>query len=83
MKTKERILKCTLELAAENGLGNVSLSKIAEKVGIRKATLFSHFKSKDEIIRSLYDYLREQAQKSEWILWTMTNLLRTKVQKKC
>lgn len=62
IKTKEKILLCTLELAAENGLGNVSLSMIAEKVGIRKATLFSHYKSKDDIIQSLYDYLRGQAQ---------------------
>jgi len=67
MKTREKILYCLLELAAEKGLGNVSLSMIAEKVGIRKATLFSHFKSKDDIIQSLYEYLREQAQNKRTI----------------
>ena len=67
MKTREKILYCLLELAAEKGLGNVSLSMIAEKVGIRKATLFSHFKSKDDIIQSLYEYLREQAQKKRTV----------------
>lgn len=64
MKTKEKILTCTLELAAEKGLGNVSLAMIAEKVGVRKATLFSHFKSKNDIIESLYEYLRVQSQKN-------------------
>ena len=64
MKTRERVLYCLLELAAEKGLGNVSLSMVAEKVGIRKATLFSHFESKDDMIQSLYAYLREQAQKN-------------------
>lgn len=61
MKTKQRILICTLELASEVGLGNVSLQKIADRVGVRKATLFSHYKTKDEIIEALYKYLREQA----------------------
>jgi AcrR family transcriptional regulator len=36
MNTKERILLATLEFAAEDGLSGVSLSQIAEKVGIRK-----------------------------------------------
>lgn len=61
MKTKQRILMCALELASENGMGNVTLQKIADKVGVRKATLFSHYKSKDEIFEALYQYLRETA----------------------
>lgn len=65
MKTREKILCCTLALASENGLGNVSLSMIAEKVGVRKATLFSHFESKDDIIQSLYEYLRDKAKNKQ------------------
>lgn len=59
MNTKEKILRSTLELASEVGMGNVSLQKIADRVGVRKATLFSHYKSKDEIFTALYTYLRE------------------------
>lgn len=59
MNTRERILQSTLELASEVGMGNVSLQKIADRVGVRKATLFSHYKSKDEIFTELYVYLRE------------------------
>ena len=59
--TKESILVATLELASQKGLGAVSLSQIAKKVGIQKASLYSHFSSKDEIIDSLYKYLRTKA----------------------
>lgn len=61
MASRESILMATLELASQNGLGAVSLSQIAKKVGIQKASLYSHFSSKDEIIDSLYEYLRTKA----------------------
>ena len=61
MNKKEIILIATLELASENGLGNISLSQIAKRVGIQKASLYSHFSSKEEIIESLYEYLRKTA----------------------
>lgn len=53
----------TLELASENGLGNISLSQIAKKVGIQKPSLYSHFSSKEELIHGLYLYLRDNASK--------------------
>ena len=61
MATKESILTAALDLASEKGLGNVSLSQIAKKAGIQKASLYSHFSSKDEIITSLYEFLRKKA----------------------
>lgn len=64
MTTKEKILMATLELAAEKGLGAVSLSQIAKKVGIQKPSLYNHFSSKDEIIDGLYEYLRSQAKEN-------------------
>ena len=63
IKTREKILCDTLELAVQKGLGMASLSMIAEKVGIRKATIYSHFQFKDEMIQSLYAYLREKVEK--------------------
>ena len=64
MNNKESILKATLELASEKGLGNISLSQIAKKIGIQKTSLYSHFSSKEEIIDNLYEYLRETAKNS-------------------
>ena len=61
MNRKEEIILATLELAAEKGLGNVSMSQIAEKVGIQKPSLYNHFKSKDEIITAMYQYFREKS----------------------
>jgi AcrR family transcriptional regulator len=58
---KEDIIMATLELAAEKGLGNVSTSMIANKVGIKKPSLYNHFSSKDEIVEEMYQYLREKA----------------------
>lgn len=63
MNNKETIFHATLELASEKGLGNISLSQIAKKVGIQKSSLYSHFSSKEELIDGLYRYLRENASK--------------------
>ena len=62
MGRKEEILYATLELAAENGMKGVSMSQIADKVGIKAPSLYNHFKSKDEIIREMYIFFRGQAQ---------------------
>lgn len=61
MNRKEEILLVTLELAAENGLSNVSMAQIAEKIGIRKPSLYNHFKSKEEIIEAMYQYFRDKS----------------------
>ncbi len=64
MSRKEEIIYATLELASAYGMKGVSMSQIAEKVGIKAPSLYNHFKSKDEIITEMYCFLREQAQKN-------------------
>ena len=61
MNRKEEIVLITLELAAEKGLANVSMSMIADKIGIKKPSLYKHFASKEEIVDAMYEYLRRQA----------------------
>lgn len=61
MDKREEILLATLELASQKGLGSVSLGQIADRVGIKKPSLYNHFSSKDEIIKELYVYLRRKA----------------------
>lgn len=58
---KEEIVLTTLELAAQKGLASVSMSMIADKIGIKKPSLYKHFKSKDEIVEAMYQFLRQQA----------------------
>ena len=55
---KEEIIQATLELAAENGLGTVSMQQIADKLGITKASLYNHYSSRDDIVDAMYEYLR-------------------------
>ena len=61
MNRKEEIVLITLEFAAEKGLANVSMSMIADKIGIKKPSLYKHFASKEEIVEAMYEYLRRQA----------------------
>lgn len=64
MKRLEEIILATLDLASINGLGNVSLQMIADKVGIKKSSLFNHIENKDDLLEKMYNYLRENAKKS-------------------
>lgn len=61
MNRKEEIILTALKLASQDGLGSVSMSRIAEKIGIRKPSLYNHFKSKEEIISAMYKYLRDKS----------------------
>ena len=49
-KTRDEILKVALDLFSVNGYEATSISQIADAVGIRKASLYSHFSSKQEIL---------------------------------
>lgn len=64
MNRKEEIIYATLELASSCGMKGVSMSQIAEKVGIKAPSLYNHFKSKDDIIREMYGFLREKAKEN-------------------
>jgi AcrR family transcriptional regulator len=55
-KTKERIFDIAIQLFAKNGFNSTSMREIAEAVGIKKASMYSHFKSKDEILEKIIDY---------------------------
>lgn len=64
MNRREEIIYATLELASDKGIKGVSMSQIADKVGIKAPSLYNHFSSKEELIREMYGFLREQAQKN-------------------
>ena len=61
---KKEIIMAALELAANKGLGNVSMNMIADKVGIKKPSLYNHFASKEELVEAMYQFLREEAKKN-------------------
>ena len=53
MSTKERITEEALTLFAEKGYKGTSVKNIADAVGIKDASLYNHFKSKQEIFDSI------------------------------
>src|ERR1700727_2291243 len=50
--TRARIQQVALELFAEQGYERTALREIAERLGVTKAALYYHFKSKEDIVRS-------------------------------
>ena len=45
------IMKVALELFAEEGYHNTSISKIASRAGISKGLLYNYFDSKEDLIK--------------------------------
>ncbi|MFF0779579.1 TetR/AcrR family transcriptional regulator [Streptomyces sp. NPDC003720] len=57
--TRQRIQDVALELFVEQGYEKTSLREIAERLGVTKAALYYHFKTKEEIIVSLFEDLTQ------------------------
>lgn len=58
--TKKEILDAALELFSVQGFESTSTSQIAGAVGIRKASLYSHFENKQAILDELVKEVLEQ-----------------------
>ena len=59
MNNKEKIVRESLYLFAENGFDKTSVRDIAKRVGIRESAIYNHYKSKREI----FDVLLYEAKK--------------------
>ena len=58
--TKQQILEASLELFSVQGFEATSISQIADAVGVRKASLYSHFESKQAILDALVEVVLKQ-----------------------
>ena len=61
--TKQEILDAALEMFSVQGYEATSISQLAEAVGIRKASLYSHFENKQAILDALIQNTLEQYEK--------------------
>ncbi|RJL32555.1 TetR/AcrR family transcriptional regulator [Bailinhaonella thermotolerans] len=55
MDTRAKIQAVARRLLAEKGYDATSLREIAEEVGVTKAALYYHFKTKEEIVASVFE----------------------------
>ena len=59
MTTKEKIVDEALSLFSVKGYKGTSVKNIADAVGIRDASLYKHFKSKQEILDTLVETIKK------------------------
>ncbi|MGW2511618.1 TetR/AcrR family transcriptional regulator [Streptomyces scopuliridis] len=76
--TRQRIQDVALELFAEQGYEKTSLREIAERLDVTKAALYYHFKTKEDILISLFEDLTRPL--DDLIAWggTQPHTLETK-----
>lgn len=55
--TKEKILDTALEMFAENGYSGTNIRELSEKLGLSKAAMYRHFKSKEDLWDCLYNQM--------------------------
>lgn len=57
---QEQITQAALSLIASDGLKGLSVARIALRVGIVPSAIYRHFKSKDEVIDGVLDFIRDR-----------------------
>lgn len=60
MTTRERIVIESLKLFAKKGYDGVSMREIAAAVGIKGASLYNHFKGKEDIFHAIFTEMTTQ-----------------------
>ncbi len=61
-KTRERILEAALTLFNRDGFAKVTTARIAAEVGISEGNLWYHFRTKRDLVMSLWEQLAESIQ---------------------
>lgn len=65
--TRERILDVALELFVEHGYEKTSLREIADRLGVTKAALYYHFRTKEDILAGIVARISEPIEQT--IAW--------------
>jgi TetR/AcrR family fatty acid metabolism transcriptional regulator len=52
---RERILRAAIKVFARNGFYDTRVSEVAKAAGVADGTIYLYFKSKDELLRSLFE----------------------------
>ena len=60
LPTREKILDASIELFARKGFKDVSVREIAAAVGIKASSLYKHYKSKEDILDTIFLVFRQK-----------------------
>lgn len=60
--TRNRIVAAAKELFLKNGFSRTSLEVVAAEAGVTKPTVYSHFRSKRDVLLAVTETLQEQAE---------------------
>ncbi|TSB47770.1 TetR/AcrR family transcriptional regulator [Alkalicoccobacillus porphyridii] len=66
-ETYKQIIETAFSMFSEKGFDQTSLSSIAAEIGISKPAIYYYFKSKDELIKSLFDTIVQEIQSITYI----------------
>lgn len=53
-ETKKRVYLTAIDLFSQKGFGGTSLKEIAETIGVRQASIYNHFKAKEDILTAIF-----------------------------
>lgn len=60
MSKKEQIITAATQLFSEKGFDKTSMNEICEAAEVSKGLVYHHFKSKDEILKEIFEQTTEQ-----------------------
>jgi len=58
--TQEEILQAAFEVLQEQGYSGLSIQRIADKVGLQKASIYHHYSDKDDLLLSFVDHILDR-----------------------
>jgi len=64
MTKRQQIIETTVQLVAEMGLYATTMALIIKESNVAAGTIYHYFKSKDELIQTVYYELREEMGKA-------------------
>jgi len=59
-ESKSKIMAAALELFANNGYHNTSISKVAKQAGVSKGLMYNYFESKEDLLKEVAIYTLEE-----------------------
>jgi len=59
VSTKQKILETAVDLFSRHGYSAVSIRDITKQVGIKESALYNHYKTKDDILATIYSVFCE------------------------